>query len=94
MWASYSRTVLPKVSTSFSRVGIWLPSLHLVIGLIAQLLATYLVVQMFIGPNMRFPLLPFRRWMRLTLVLWLITAILGIIFYITSFGFPFVGNPA
>ena len=89
MVVGYVHDVAPNVPAHLDRTAVWLPTVHLVIGGIAQLLATYLVLQMWFGPNMRFHLMPFKRWMRLTFVLWLITAAMGVGIYINYFGLPF-----
>ncbi len=89
MVASYSAGVAPKVPAGLNEPVYLLPSVHLIIGLIAQIIATILVAQMWLGPLVPFRLEPIRNWMRLTLTLWLITAVLGIATYVTWYGVPF-----
>jgi uncharacterized membrane protein YozB (DUF420 family) len=89
MAVSYSGAVAPKIPAGLSQPVYLLPSVHLVIGLTAQIIGTILVAQMWLGPLMPFRLEPIKHWMRLTLALWLITAVLGVATYVTWYGVPF-----
>jgi uncharacterized membrane protein YozB (DUF420 family) len=90
MMYSYSLTIAPKLPANLGQVGYLLPTIHLITGLAAQLLGTTLVLQLWLGPLWPLRLEPFKRWMRLTLVLWLITAALGIIYYLTTYVYAFM----
>ncbi len=87
---SYNLTIAPKIPAHLGEFGYLLPTIHLITGLIAQILGTILVLQLWLGPLWRFRLEPFKRWMRLTLVLWLTTATLGVIIYLTTYVEPFM----
>jgi uncharacterized membrane protein YozB (DUF420 family) len=89
MVASYSAGVAPKLPDGLSQPVYLLPSVHMVIGLVAQIIGTLLVAQMWLGPKVPFRLEPIKIWMRLTLSLWLITAVLGVVTYVTWYGVPF-----
>lgn len=89
MAVRYAAGVAPRLPGELGRPGVFLPTIHLVTGLLAQIIATILMAQMWLGPLVRFRLEPIKPWMRLTLTLWLITAILGISIYLTWFGVPF-----
>lgn len=73
--------------------GLLVPSVHLLLGGSAQLLATYLVLMMW-TENTRFSFLaPFRFRniklpMRLTLTLWLATVAFGLVTYVSFYGAP------
>src|SRR5258708_5761777 len=67
-----------------------LATIHLFTGLIAQLIATVSVIRMWfeksLPPILRYE--PIKPQMRITLALWLITALLGISIYVTCYGIP------
>jgi uncharacterized membrane protein YozB (DUF420 family) len=103
MLASYSgATAIPDGTPG--KPNTILPTIHLIPGALAQIMATILLIRMWFEntlPNaLRFE--PIKRYMRITLGLWLITALLGISTYITWYGIPFapraaapaVGTPA
>jgi uncharacterized membrane protein YozB (DUF420 family) len=84
MAVSYRDGVAPYLSTSLTDPRVLLPTLHLIIGGIAQILGTYLVLRMWLED-----ILPawlkvkrIKRYMRLTLAMWLVTAALGVIIYL------------
>jgi hypothetical protein len=88
MIVSYSNFVLPAFSRLTSDVFVWLPTLHLLTGTIAQLLATYLVLLMWTEKTSFERIVVYRiknikTPMRLTLALWLITILLGVGIYLT-----------
>lgn len=88
MLGSYTQFVLPAFSSLTSNIFVWLPTLHLITGALAQLLATYLVLLMWTERTPYERLVPFRIQriktpMRLTLALWLSTILLGIGIYLT-----------
>lgn len=86
MIGSYANNVAPGIPTYISDIRNLLPTIHLVTGGIAQLLATYLVILMWTERTALEGLLPFRikkikTPMRLTLALWLTTVVLGVGIY-------------
>jgi uncharacterized membrane protein YozB (DUF420 family) len=91
MIGSYSTNVAPGIPTYLSDIRNLLPTIHLLTGGIAQVLATYLVILMWTERTALEKLVPFRikkikTPMRLTLALWLTSIVLGI-------GIYFVWNP-
>jgi uncharacterized membrane protein YozB (DUF420 family) len=82
---SYNLTITPKIPERLGEPGYLLPTIHLITGLAAQLIGTNLVIQLWLGPWWHLRLEPFKHWMRLTLVLWLITAALGIVYYLITY---------
>jgi uncharacterized membrane protein YozB (DUF420 family) len=85
MLTSYRLGVAPNVPQGLNEIVYLLPTVHLITGGLAQLIATVLVIRMWFENSLpralRFE--PIKPWMRLTLALWLITAILGIAIYVT-----------
>ncbi len=71
-----------------------IPTTHLITGALAQILATVNLIRMWFEYQLprflRYE--PIKPQMRLTLVLWLVTAVLGIGIYLTWYGVPFVGR--
>ncbi|MDZ4672679.1 MAG: hypothetical protein SH821_17595 [Phototrophicales bacterium] len=84
MAGSYSNNVAPYLSTGIEQPSLLLPTLHLITGATAQFLATYLVILMWFEKSLpKFMVThKIKTPMRLTLSLWLITAVLGIGIYI------------
>lgn len=90
MAVRYSNWVAPYLQYGVNEPARLLPSIHLVTGALAQILATYLVILMwtertrfaFILPN-ALRITNIKIFMRLTLTLWLVTAGLGILTYLT-----------
>jgi uncharacterized membrane protein YozB (DUF420 family) len=85
MIASYAQGVLPTLGQNLSNPRYILPTLHLVIGGLAQITATYLVIRMWFEKQLPdwFKIENIKRAMRLTLTGWLIAALLGIGIYVT-----------
>jgi len=84
MAVSYSDAVAPNVPDNLDQTATWLPTVHLVFGATAQLLATYLVGRMWfenVLPSWS-KVKNIKLYMRATLVLWLATAGLGIGLYV------------
>ena len=85
MLVSYRENVAHNVPQGLNQIVYLLPTVHLITGALAQLIATVLVIRMWfenvLPRALRFE--PIKPWMRLTLALWLITAILGIGIYVT-----------
>jgi uncharacterized membrane protein YozB (DUF420 family) len=90
MAVSYRTGVAPSLPEGLPRLAIALPTLHLVTGLAAQLLATYLVLRMWFERELPgwLKVKQIRRWMRLTLALWLLTALLGVVTYFVWYVAP------
>lgn len=84
MLGSYGGNVVPYLSMGIGQPSLLLPTIHLVTGGIAQMLATYLVILMWFEPALpKFMVThKIKTPMRLTLALWLITAMLGLGIYI------------
>ncbi len=91
MAVSYSAGVAPGIPDKLNQPFYLLPSFHLLTGLTAQLIATVSVIRMWF--EYRLPTWlryePIKPQMRLTLALWLITALLGIATYLNWYGVPF-----
>ncbi|MFW5748166.1 MAG: hypothetical protein ACOCYT_00985 [Chloroflexota bacterium] len=84
MVVSFSDSVAPRFSSFLEDEMILFPSIHLVFGIAGQLLATYLVVRMWFEQSLpdRLKVGNIRRWMRLTLGLWLAAVVFGGITYV------------
>ncbi len=93
MAVSYSGAV-PYYSQSESNKLI-IPTLHLITGAVAQVVATVSLVRMWFEYRLPVALRyePIKPPMRLTLALWLITAALGIGIYVTWYGVPLQPRP-
>lgn len=96
MLTSYRLGVAPNVPAGLNQVGNLIPTIHLITGGIAQIIATVLVIRMWfenvLPRSLRFE--PIKPWMRLTLGLWLVTATLGIGIYFTWNVFKQFPRPA
>jgi uncharacterized membrane protein YozB (DUF420 family) len=93
MFGSYGRGVLPYLNAQFAGdVRITLPTLHAITGGIAQLLATYLAIRMWFEKVLPSWIMVKRikLYMRITLTLWIITVLLGVLIYVTWY----VGQPS
>jgi uncharacterized membrane protein YozB (DUF420 family) len=81
MLNTFSRFVAPRIPTpEASQPIIFLPAIHTVTGILAQIVATYLVIRMWLENQLPdwFKVKNIKRYMRFTLAMWLITALLGI----------------
>jgi uncharacterized membrane protein YozB (DUF420 family) len=96
MLASYRQNVLPDLGQNLSSPRYLLPTLHLVIGGLAQIVATYLVIRMWFEKQLPdwFKVVKIKRYMRFTLAGWLIAALLGIGIYITWYAAGSATDPA
>lgn len=96
MAVSYSYVVVPTVSKNLSQFAASIPTFHLLTGLSAQILATVSLIRMWferrLPKSLRYE--PIKPQMILTLILWLITAALGILIYLNWYGIPFQSKPA
>lgn len=94
---SYSRGVVPGLS-QFTQPAIFLPTIHLLFGGAAQLLATYIVIRMWREDTQvaaarrrgetdvqRYWYKSARPAMRATLGLWLLTVVFGVVTYFTFY---------
>jgi plastocyanin len=81
MLVTYRRDVLPEVPQNLGLPGVLIPTLHLIPGAIAQIIATYLVIRMWFENQLPewFKVKNIKIYMRTTLVLWLLTALLGVL---------------
>jgi uncharacterized membrane protein YozB (DUF420 family) len=85
MVASYAQGVLPNLPSRLSDPVYVLPTLHLIIGGAAQIVATYLVIRMWFERQLPdwFKVANIKGYMRFTLAGWLIAALLGVGIYLT-----------
>jgi uncharacterized membrane protein YozB (DUF420 family) len=83
MAVSYGANVRPALPEGLSQPVYLLPTIHLAVGALAQLLATYLLFRMWFEDVLPDWMLVRRikPFMRLTLVLWFTTVVLGVILY-------------
>ncbi|GAB4515503.1 MAG: hypothetical protein OHK0046_19160 [Anaerolineae bacterium] len=88
MAVSYTDVVLPNVPDRMNERFYLLPTLHLITGATAQLLATYLVARMWLPLPGWLKIKRIKTPMRITLTLWITTALLGIILYLTWYNAP------
>jgi uncharacterized membrane protein YozB (DUF420 family) len=81
----YANWVAPHLQEGLGDPSRLIPSVHLIFGVVAQLLATYLVILMWAENILPAGLRTrnIKPVMRITLALWLVTAILGITTYFT-----------
>ncbi len=95
MAVSYGMSVRPQLPAGLSELWVLLPTIHLIIGGLAQLLATYLLFRMWFENELP-GWLKVRRikpFMRLTLLLWLLTITLGVITYVVWYTPLLAGEP-
>lgn len=98
MAVSYARGVVPGIPANLGQPAIFLPTLHLIFGAVAQLLATYTLYRMWredaqvAAARKRGEKELARYWfknakpvMRTILALWLLTAALGFVTYFTFY---------
>lgn len=85
MATSYAQAAAPELPAGLGRPSILLPTLHLITGAIAQLLATYLLARMWLEKGLPgwMKIRRIKPYMRATLGLWLVTAGLGVAIYFT-----------
>ncbi|MCA9905194.1 MAG: hypothetical protein KC547_15165 [Anaerolineae bacterium] len=96
MFVSYQQGVLPSLSQNLNNPRYLLPTLHLVIGGLAQIVATYLVIRMWFEKQLPgwFKVSNIKRFMRFALAGWLIAALLGIAIYVTWYAASTPSDPA
>lgn len=84
MAVSYVDSVSPNVPESLGEDFIFVPTIHLLVGLTAQLIASYLVIRMWFEKQLPdwFKVENIKRYMRITMGLWLLTAALGLALYV------------
>ncbi len=90
MFGSYAGGVAPYLASSPGDPVIVLPTIHLLTGAVAQGLATYLALRMWFEKRLPQWIMVrnIKRYMRLTLALWLITIALGVTTYATWYVRP------
>ena len=95
MLVTYRRDVIPFSPEDLKLPGILIPTVHLIPGLIAQLLATYLVIRMWFSNVIpeRLAVANIKPYMRATLALWLVTAVLGVVTW-AVFNRGFLSSPS
>jgi plastocyanin len=81
MIVTYSRDIEPQLPQNIGLPSVLIPTLHLIPGAIAQLLATYLVIRMWFENQLPgwFKVNNIKLFMRTTLALWLTTVVLGVL---------------
>lgn len=81
---SYSLAVAPNLPDRLGEPFNLLPTLHAITGGVAQLLATYLVLRMWLEKVLPPALMVknIKRYMRITLSLWIVTVALGVLIYL------------
>jgi uncharacterized membrane protein YozB (DUF420 family) len=100
MSPSYRGMVSSEPAPDYSTIPVILPTIHMALGSIAQIMATYLVILMWTERSPLEKLVPFRiknikTPMRITLSLWIATVLLGFGIYSTWYGFDdFFNNSA
>lgn len=96
MFVSYQQAVLPSLGQNLNNPRYLLPTLHLVIGGLAQIVATYLVIRMWFEKQLPdwFKVRNIKRFMRFTLAGWLIAALLGVAIYVTWYAASAPSDPA
>ena len=90
MAVSYGSYVKPELPAGLSQPWVLLPTIHLLTGGLAQLIATYLLFRMWFEDELP-GWLKVRRikpYMRLTLLLWLATILLGFAIYVVWYVAP------
>jgi uncharacterized membrane protein YozB (DUF420 family) len=91
---SYRDGVAPGIPSALGDVQVWLPTVHLGIGAVAQILGTYLALRMWFESVLP-PALMVRNikiYMRFTLAGWFIAALLGMGIYATWYVVPTVAG--
>lgn len=83
MVVSYNDNVRPGLPDHLKHAFFLDPTVHALVALTAQFLATFLVIRMWFEKRLPKRLLVqnFKPWMRLTLGLWLVSATLGVVTY-------------
>jgi uncharacterized membrane protein YozB (DUF420 family) len=79
MTSSFRRAVVPGIPGDLGDSYYWLATLHGVAGLVAEMLAVYVILvagTKLLPLRLRFT--RFKLWMRTALVLWLVTFLLGV----------------
>lgn len=83
MLPSYSRAVAPGLLKHIGRPHYWLPSVHGILGICAELLTLYILLAAgtkLLPPVLR--LVRYKLWMRSALALWWLVLLLGIATYV------------
>lgn len=90
MAISFMGGVAPGIPAGLSDIRIWLPTLHLAIGFLAQVLGTYLVIRMVFEKQLPAALKVknIKVYMRATLTGWFLAAAMGIGIYVVWYAMP------
>ncbi len=90
MMVSFRAGVAPNIPQGLPQPVFLLPLLHLISGALAQLLATYLVLRMWFEDVLPgfLKVKRIKRYMRFTLFLWVLTALLGVSIYLVWYVLP------
>jgi uncharacterized membrane protein YozB (DUF420 family) len=96
MAVSYGSFVRPQLPAGLAQPWVLLPTLHLVTGALAQIIATYLLFRMWFEAELPgwLKVRRIRPYMRLTLGLWLATVLLGFGIYAVWYVLPAPADPA
>ncbi len=85
MVSSFTFAVAPAIPEGLSDRAILLPTIHVITGGLAQVIATYLLARMWLEKQLPewLKIKNIKIYMRFTLTLWVVTALLGIAIYFT-----------
>ena len=94
MASSFATSVAPNIPKNLNQLFVLFPAIHIVTGGLAQLIATYLVIRMWFENQLPdgLKVKNIKLYMRTTLFLWVVTALLGITIYITWYGNTSAGS--
>ncbi|MEM6281916.1 MAG: hypothetical protein AAF787_06965 [Chloroflexota bacterium] len=88
MLVSFTESVAPQIPDGLNQTFVALPAIHVLTGAVAQILATYLLARMWLEKQLPSwaKIVNIKAYMRVTLALWVTTAVLGIAIYFTWYG--------
>ncbi|MEO1444397.1 MAG: hypothetical protein AAFV33_28640, partial [Chloroflexota bacterium] len=88
MAVSFTESVAPQIPDGLNQTFVLLPAIHVLTGAVAQILATYLLARMWLEKQLPSwaKIVNIKAYMRVTLSLWVITAVFGIAIYFTWYG--------
>ncbi|HYO88809.1 MAG TPA: DUF420 domain-containing protein [Candidatus Limnocylindrales bacterium] len=95
MAVSYGSAVRPELPEGLAQPWVLLPTIHLITGALAQVIATYLLFRMWFENELPgwTKVRRIKPYMRLTLLLWLTTVVLGVAIYVVWY-VPAAAAPA
>jgi uncharacterized membrane protein YozB (DUF420 family) len=90
MAVRYGSTVAQEMPGGITKIADLLPTIHLITGGLAQIVATYLVIRMWFEDVLPewMKVKRIKRYMRFTLAMWITTAVLGIVTYFIWYVIP------